>query len=87
MVHGVCRPSGRGLPECVKQAAVVGNRTLESQARGTTKAAVLKGDNDCADLVDFSVYDSKPVHFLSMACRELRWKRIIKNVYDKDKRR
>jgi hypothetical protein len=36
------------------------------------------------DLVAFSVYDTKPVHFLSTACTNLCWKEISKKVYDKD---
>ena len=33
--------------------------------RGKTKAAVLEGVFECPDLVAFSVYDTKPVHFFN----------------------
>jgi hypothetical protein len=42
--------------------------------RGKTKANVLEGDPDCKDLAAFSVYDTKPVHFLSTTCTSLSWK-------------
>jgi len=42
------------------------------------KAAVLEGDADCPSLVAFSIYDMKPVHFLSMACTSIKW-----HVYNK----
>ena len=47
------------------------------------KAAVLRGDTQCPGLVAVSVYDTKPVHFLSMACDSIKW--VVKNrtVYDK----
>jgi hypothetical protein len=52
--------------------------------RGTTKAAVLEGDPECKDLVAFSVYDTKLVHFLSTACTLLSWKEKTKSVFDKN---
>ncbi len=45
---------------------------------------MLEGDPDCADLVAFSVYDTKPVHFLSTACTSMCWNEKTKWVYDKD---
>jgi hypothetical protein len=41
--------------------------------RGTTKAAVVTDDPEVPELFAFSVYDAKPVHFLSMACTGLKW--------------
>jgi hypothetical protein len=40
---------------------------------GTIKAAVPEGDTECASLVATSVYDTKPVNFLSMACDSIKW--------------
>ena len=51
--------------------------------RGATKAAVLKGDPECLNLVTFSVYDTKPVHFLSMPCTNLKWREKERCVFDK----
>ncbi len=41
--------------------------------RGATKAVALTDDPKVPDLVAFSVYDTKPVNFLSMACMGLKW--------------
>ena len=37
------------------------------------KPAVLEGEVECPDLVTFSVYETKPVHLLSMADEKLVW--------------
>jgi len=83
MVHGVARKSGRGLPRCIIQEKEQ-NRNLQTKVHGTTKAAVWGGDSECPDIVAFSVYDTKPVNFLSTACTSLKWKEKTKNVFDKD---
>jgi Transposase IS4 len=82
MVHGVTRKSGRGLPSCVLQKELKNQKDAE-KVRGTTKAAVLEGDERCPNLVAFSVYDTKPVHFLSMSCTSLKWVEKVKVVFDK----
>ena len=43
LVHGVLRKSGRGCPPCVIQEEKLGKHA--DAARGTVKAAVLKGDS------------------------------------------
>jgi hypothetical protein len=82
MVHGVCRREGHGISPCVLQKEVKKNE--QASVRGRTRAAVLEGDPDCADLVAFSVYDTKSVHFLSTVCTSLCWKEKTKWIYDKD---
>ena len=81
--HGVARKSGRGVPKCVIQEEPK-RKTLQDQMRGTTKAAVLSDDPDIKDLVAFSVYDTKPVHFLSMACTGLKWIEKRKKVFERE---
>jgi hypothetical protein len=71
LCHAVARKSGRGLLKSVIQEEVK-NKKQQEKVRGTTKAAVLTGDPENPDLVAFSVYDTKPVHFLSMACTGLK---------------
>ena len=44
----------------------VANRKAQTQVRGTVKTVILEGDNNCFNLVALSVYDSKPVYYLSM---------------------
>ena len=65
LCHGVARKSGRGIPPSVLQEEVK-NITQQRDVRGTVKAAVLEGDLGCPNLVASSVYDTKPVHYLSM---------------------
>ena len=82
-VHGVTRKGMRGIPSCVVQNEEKA-RKKQLMVRGTTKAAVLKGDPDCPDLIATSVYDTKPVHYLSMACEQLKWVVCQKMVYNVD---
>jgi hypothetical protein len=51
-------------------------------ARGTIKGAVLEGYPECPNVVAFSVYDTKPVHFLSTCMQHLQWIEKNKKVYD-----
>ncbi len=61
------------MPKCIVQDEVE-NKNLQAKVRGTTKAAVLEGDSEYPDIMAFSVYDTKPVNFLSTACTCLHWK-------------
>jgi hypothetical protein len=55
LVHGVLRKCGRGCPPCVFQEEKLGKHA--DAARGTVKAAVLKGDSMSSDLVVALCYD------------------------------
>ena len=81
MVHGVTRPTLRGIPSVVKQDEVKRKSELES-VRHTVKAAVLKGDEVCKELVSVSLYDTKPVYFLSMVCENITWMEKKRQVYN-----
>jgi len=83
LCHGVARKSGRGLPKCVIQEEPK-RKTQQDQMRGTTKAAVLTDDLEIKDLVAFSVYVTKLVHFLSMACTGLKWIEKRKKVFERE---
>jgi len=81
-VNGVARKGVRIIPTYVKQEEEK-NRKKQINVRGVVKAVVLKGDPECPDLVDSSVYDTKSVHFLSMVCKEVSWvvkERLVYNV-------
>ena len=54
------------------------------RVRGTAKADILEGDPSCPNLVAVSVYYTKPVHVLSMICKELKWNRSEKPLYNVD---
>ena len=70
LVHGVARKGGRGVPKCVIQEEIK-NREHQLRVRGTVKAAVLKGDVDRPNLIAASVYDTKPLHYLSMTSKNI----------------
>ena len=83
LCHGVTRKGSRGIPTSVMQEEVK-DRKKQLEVRGTVKAAVLEGDNQCTGLVACSVYDTKPVYYLSMVCEELKWLEVEKQVYNVD---
>ena len=63
LIHGVLRKSGRGCPPCVFQEEKTGKAA--EAARGTVKAAVLKGDSRPHDLVIALCYNQKPFYMIS----------------------
>ena len=80
--HGVTRKVIRGIAKEVFQNEAI-NRKEQIKVRGTVKAAVLKGDPKRPALVATSVYDTKPVHFLSTTCKSLIWKvkeKLVNNI-------
>jgi hypothetical protein len=81
LISGVTRKSGRGLPACVIQEEAKTKR-LQLAARGTVKAAVLRGDKDCVDLVACSFYDTKPVHIITNIAKLIEWMEKYRLVYD-----
>ena len=72
LLNGVTRKGMRGLPKCVLQEEKK-KRSDVLAVRGTVKAAVLCNDPELPDLVASSVYDTKPVHFLSTCCESIKW--------------
>ena len=71
-LHGVIRKSVRGLPYYVLQEEVY-NKAQQEKVRGHIGAAELVGDSDCPSLIALSVYDTKPVHVLTIATKEIYW--------------
>ena len=57
----------------------------KQQAISTVKAGVIEGDPNCSGLVCCSIYDTKPVHFLTMASEEIKWITKERDVYDTKK--
>ena len=82
-VHGVTRKCMRGIPGCVVQEEKKSQKK-QLEVRGTTKSAVLKGYPNWPDLIATIVYDTKPVHYLSMSSEELKWVVCEKDVYNVD---
>jgi hypothetical protein len=88
LINGVTRTGMRGFPGHIIQAAQT-TRKVGMAVTGTVKAAVLLRDPDCPALLAASVYDTKPVHFLSTAvlCKKVKW--IVKEhqLFNVDTRR
>ena len=66
---------------CVQQEEMK-NRTLLDSVCGTVKVAKLEGDPECPCLIASSVYDTKPVHYLSMITEKVEWIKKEKDVYN-----
>ena len=81
LIHGVTRKGGRGIPKCVQQDEVT-SRAAQALVRGTVKVAKLEGDPQCPCLIASSVYDTKPVHYLSMVSPKVEWVVKEKMVYN-----
>ena len=81
LVHGVTRKGMRGIPSCVQQQEVK-NCTLFDSICGTVKVAKLEGDPECPCLTASSVYDTKPMHYLSMITEKVEWIKKEKDVYN-----
>jgi len=82
MTAGVARTKDRGVPRCVIQEPVKKKSELTT-TRGLVKAAVLKGGDNCPDLVSISIMDNKPVHFITMVAESLQWIEKTRQVWNK----
>ena len=80
-LHGVTRKSGRGLPASVMQEELH-NRKGQENVQVTVIAAELVGDSKFPSLIAVSVYNTKPVHFLSMEVDNIKWTENKIEVYD-----
>ena len=83
LVHGVTQKGRHGIPSCVTQQELT-NQTAIEQVQGTVKAAKLEGDLHCPCLIASSVYDMKPVHYLSMITDTIKWITKERPVYNVD---
>ena len=72
LAHGVVRTTGRGLPPSVRQVEEKNVREAQ-KVRGRTAAAKLINSPECPDLLACSVYDTKPVHMISMTEESIWW--------------
>ena len=79
LIHSVLRKSSRGCPSCVVQEEKVGKHA--EAARGTVKAAVLKGDSMLSDLAVALCYDQKPFYMISSKCDKVLWMPVAKKVW------
>ena len=71
------------MPDCVLQEEVQ-NKAQQEKFIGTFCAAELVGDSDCPSLILVLVYDTKPVHFLTKATKEICREEKTMEVFDKE---
>ncbi|KAK3247492.1 hypothetical protein CYMTET_43012 [Cymbomonas tetramitiformis] len=74
---GVCRTSGRGLPACVVQDVAKKKAELEA-AVGTVKVA----RSSDYKVLAFSVYDAKPVHFMTSLHTSVKHVEKTRQIFD-----
>ena len=82
MCYGVTRPGGRGIPKCLMQLEQT-TKTGIARERGTLKVAHLKGDGVMPGLIAASLHDVKPFYFLTNACRQVKWIKKKRFVWNK----
>ena len=82
LIHGVARKGGLGVPKSVLQEEVL-NRNQQTLVQGRVKAAELTNGSKIAGIVVVSVYDTKPVHFLTTCCEKVQWKSQTRKIWDK----
>ena len=70
LCQGLIRKGMRGIPPSVFQFEKK-SRKDQIKVRGTVKAALMEGNSACPNLVACSIYDTKPVHYLSMVCDQV----------------
>ena len=71
---------GGGLPSTIMQQELK-NKAKQEKVRGTVLDAELVGDSKCPSLIAISVYDTKPVHFISMTSDSIKWEEKSISVY------
>ena len=71
LTRGVTSKGMRGIPTCITQQELKSNKSHIDTSE-TAKEVVLEGYPKCADLIESSMYDTKPVHYISMVSEELK---------------
>ena len=82
MILVVTRKSVRGLPKCIEQVDVTKKEDLV-QTRGNLKVAELMGDAKAPWIISMSLYDTKPVYLMGVACEEIKWLKKDRKLFDK----
>ena len=71
MTYGVTREGNRGIPPCVTQD-LLKSKNAQIETRVTSKEEVMQGDLEYTNLIEDSIYDTTPVHYISMVSEELK---------------
>ena len=75
---GVMKNVMRGIPSCIKQESL-NPMKAQVDTRGKSKTLVLKGDPKLNNVIEDSVYDTNPFHYISMVSQEFNW--VVKEKY------
>ena len=62
----------RGIPPCVKKDEL-NPKKQHIDTRGASNEAVTEGGPKCTNLIEASMYDTTPVHYISIVSEELKW--------------
>ena len=73
----------RGIPTRVTQDELK-SKKAQIETRGTPKEAVTEGGPKCTNLIEASIYDTTPVHHISMVSEELMCAVKVKECFDVD---
>ena len=85
-IHGFAQEKGKGVPSCLFQKKETA-KIAHAKARCTLKVANLKGDPSIPGIVALYLYDSKPFYFMSNACEVVKWNKMPRKVWSKEKNR
>ena len=80
-IHGMTCKDLKGIPLCVMQTKL-DNKDVAEKARGIVKVIVVEGDPGAKYLLVISIYDSKPVYFLSSVLDRVYWQIKTRKVYN-----
>jgi hypothetical protein len=83
LAHSVACPTGRGIPDGIKQAVELNAKKADA-LKGTTTAARLAHSEVCPNLLAVCVYDNKPVHLLSTVAESVEWIVIKRKVFQQE---
>ena len=68
----------RCIPPSITQDEFTSNKE-HIETREKSKEEVLEGDPKCTNIIEASMYDIKPVQYISMVSGELKW--FVKEKY------
>ena len=86
MFHEVAREKGKGVPSCLFQNKET-SKISHAKEQWTLKVATLKGNLSTSGIVEFSLHDNKPVYFMSNVCEIVKWNKMTRKVWSKEKNR
>ena len=78
-IHSITRTDNRRFPKHVLQLELKNIRLFDKKGN-TENVAVLEGDISIEYLVAISLYDSRPIYFLSNVIPDATWTAVTKTI-------